>query len=84
MKVDCDTLVPLLSSTNMTIKQNLPEAKVDRNEAIKAWQRRHSVVTHSLVFFKPTAVRTPAQVKVKSSLGLTGCNAMETYERVEV
>jgi len=37
-----------------TIKQNLPEAKLDGNKAIKAWQHRHTLLTRSLVFFKPS------------------------------
>ena len=44
------TLAPLLLSSSVTIKLNLPVAKLDGNEAITVWQRRHTLQTRSLMF----------------------------------
>jgi hypothetical protein len=52
------TLVPLMFSTNINVTQNLPKVEPDGNEAIKTWQRRHTLPTCSLVFFR--AVTFPA------------------------
>jgi hypothetical protein len=44
------TLAPLLLSSSFTIKLNLPVAKLEGNEAITVWQRRHTLQTRSLMF----------------------------------
>jgi len=43
-------LAPLLLSSSVTTKLNLPVAKLEGNEAITVWQRRHTLQTRSLMF----------------------------------